>query len=89
MLNNISRARLVGAWFAAVVVLFACSVVGGAAMTISAGELWLVAWLLPPAVMLLVWPGAPAVTVAELLYAVNRPVVAEMSSLQALNGKQC
>jgi hypothetical protein len=57
-------------------------------MTISAGELWLAAWLVPLAVILLGWPGAPAATVAELLCAVNRPVAAKMSSLQALNGKQ-
>jgi hypothetical protein len=76
MLNNISRARLVGSWLAAIVVLFAFSVVGGAAMTIGAGELWLVACLMPPAVMLLVWPAAPPVTVAELLYAVNKPLKA-------------
>jgi hypothetical protein len=74
MLNNISRARLVGAWFASVVVVFAFSVVGGAAMTLGAGELWLMACLMPPAIMLLVWPRPPAVTVAELLYDVNNPV---------------
>jgi len=73
MLNNISRARLVGTWFAAVAVVFACSVIVGAPMTIGAGELWLVGCLVPPAVMLLVWRGAPPVTVAELLYAVDRP----------------
>ena len=74
MLNNISRARLVGTWFAAVAVVFACSVIiVGAPMTIGAGELWVVGCLVPPAVMLLVWRGAPPVTVAELLYAVDRP----------------
>ena len=73
VVNNISRARLVGTWFAGVAVVFACSVVAGAPMTIGAGELWLVGSLVPPAVMLLVWRGAPPVTVAELLYAVNRP----------------
>jgi hypothetical protein len=73
MLKHISRARLVGAWLAAVVVAFACTVVvGGPAMTFSAGELWLVVCLVPPAVMLLVWPAAPAVTVAEVLYTVNK-----------------
>jgi len=72
MLNNISRARLVGTWFAAVAVVFACSVIVGAPMTIGAGELWLVGCLVPPAVMLLVWRGAPPVTVAELLHAANR-----------------
>ena len=71
MLNNISRARLVAGWFAAVVVVFACSVVGGAAMTVGAGALWLFMCLVPPAVMLLVWPAAP---MAGLLYAVNDPI---------------
>ena len=65
MLHNISRARLAGAWLAAVV-MFACSIVAGAVMTTSAGELWLLACLVPPSVMLLVWPAAPAVTVVEL-----------------------
>lgn len=72
MLNNISRVRVIGVWFAAVVVMFALSVVGGAPMTTSAGVLWLAACLAPPAVMLLVW-RSPALTVAEVLYAVNNP----------------
>jgi hypothetical protein len=74
MLNNISRARLLGTWFAAVAVIFAVSVIIGAPMTVGALELWLVGCLVPPAVLLLVWRGAPPVTVAELLYAVNRPM---------------
>jgi hypothetical protein len=41
-----------GAGLATVVVVFACSVVGG-----SVGELWLAADFVPPAVILLVWPG--------------------------------
>ena len=56
MLNTMSRARLVGVWVATVVVIFACCVVEGAAMTTNAGELWVVACLVPPAVILLVWP---------------------------------
>jgi hypothetical protein len=73
MLKCISRARLVGAWFAAVIVMFAFSVVGGAAITSGAVELWLTACVVPPAVMLLVWRDAPPVTVAEVLHFGNRP----------------
>ena len=74
MLKNISRGRLVGAWFAAVAVAFALSIfIGGATMTVGGAQLWLVACLVPPAVMLLVWPSAPAATVAELLYTVDKP----------------
>jgi len=72
MWKSISRTQWVGGWCAAVVVVAGASVVGGAAMTVNAAELWLVACLAPPAVLLLVWRGAPPVTVAELLHSVNK-----------------
>jgi hypothetical protein len=71
MLTNVSRARLVGAWFAAVVVIGALGVVVGAPLTISNGELFVLTCLLPPSVMLLVWRGAPPARFGEVLYAVN------------------
>ena len=74
MLKDISRTRLIGAWWAAVIVIGACGVVAGANITVGNAELLLMCGLVPPAVMLLVWRGAPPVTVAELLYAVNRPL---------------
>jgi hypothetical protein len=73
MLKSISRTQWVGGWCAAVILVAAASVVGGATMTLNAVELWIVACLAPPAVMLLVWRGAPPATVAELLHSVNRP----------------
>jgi hypothetical protein len=72
MLKNVSRVQLVASWFAAIVVLFAVSVVLGADLSIGATELWLLACFAPPTVMLFVW-RAPKPTVAELLYAVNQP----------------
>jgi hypothetical protein len=72
MLKSVSRVQLVAAWFAAIVVLFALSVVLGANISVGASELWLLACLAPPAVMLFVW-RAPTPTVAELLYAANQP----------------
>jgi hypothetical protein len=73
MLKEFSRARLVGAWCAAVVVIGACSVVLGAPITIGNLGLLLVACVVPPTVLLLVWRGAPPLTVAELLHDVNTP----------------
>jgi hypothetical protein len=73
MWKSFSRTQWVGGWCSAVAVVAAASVVGGVAMTVNAAELWLVACLAPPAVMLLVWRGAPPATVAELLHHVNRP----------------
>jgi hypothetical protein len=73
MLKHISRVRLVGAWCAAVIVIGALAVVAGVAITASNGELLLAVCVVPPAVMFFVWRGAPPVTVAELLHAVDEP----------------
>jgi hypothetical protein len=73
MLKKLSRAQMAGLWCAAVVTIAAASVAGGAPTTSGAVELWLAVCLVPPAVMLLVWRGAPPVTVAELLHDVNQP----------------
>lgn len=73
MLKHISRVRLVGAWCAAMIVIGAMAVVAGVAITASNGELLLVVCVVPPAVMLLVWRGAPPATVAELLHTVDKP----------------
>jgi hypothetical protein len=73
MLKDLSRARLAGAWCALVVVVAACSLVAGAAVTLSNGALLLMAALAPPAVMLVVWRGAPDQTIAELLHSVDGP----------------
>jgi hypothetical protein len=72
MLMNVSRPKLAASWFAAIVVLFAVSVVLGANVSVGTSELWLVACFAPPIVMLFVW-RAPTQTVAELLYTVNHP----------------
>ena len=72
MLKNVSRAKLVASWFAAIAVLFALSVVMGANISVGATELWLLACFAPATVMLFVW-RAPTPTVAELLYIVNQP----------------
>jgi hypothetical protein len=71
MFNNISRARLVGAWLAAVAVLAAGAVVMNLNVTLGGGMLLLASCLVPPAILLLVWRGAPPFTVAELLHSVD------------------
>jgi len=72
MLKNVSRLQLVAAWIGLIVVLFVLSVVRGAETSVGSAELWLLACLAPPAVMLLVW-RAPTQTVAELLFDATHP----------------
>ena len=74
MLKNVSRMHLVAAWLAIVVVLFAVSVVWGAEISVGRAELWLLIWLAPPSVMLLVW-RPPTQTVAEVLFDATHPTM--------------
>jgi hypothetical protein len=68
------RTRLAVLWVAAVVVIAAGTVAYGIAFTANTAVVWSMAVLIPPAIMLLVWPSAPPVTIAELLHAVDGPV---------------
>jgi len=64
-MNDHTRARLAGAWFAACAVIFAISVVWGAVVTVAVAQLWVVACVVPPAVMLLVWRGPGRVSTRD------------------------
>lgn len=57
-------------WAGMVIVLAACAVCWGIDLTTRNLELWLIAGLVPPAVMLLIWRG-PQPVAAQLLYSVN------------------
>lgn len=71
MLKNISRVHLIGYWFAAVVIIGAGAIASGVTVAIGTATLLLAMCLVPPAVLLLVWRGAPPSTVGELLHSVN------------------
>ena len=73
MLKEISRNRLVGFWFAAVAVIIASVVAMGVDVAASTTVLLLAMSLVPPAIMWLVWRGAPPPTAREILYSANTP----------------
>ena len=69
MLNAMSRGTAIGVWFAIVAVAAAITtVVLGVVVTTSTGLLLLGACFVPPAIILIVWRGAPPVTIAEVLH---------------------
>ena len=70
--RDIKRRFLVAAWVAAFVALAGVMALAGVSVTLGIGALWLAACVVPPAVMLMVWRGAPPPTIAEVLYAVDR-----------------
>ena len=71
MLKNLSRDRVIVAWFVVVVIAFAGSLMAGAAATPSTWILLLCLCLAPPALSLVIWRGAPPPTVAEILHAAS------------------
>jgi hypothetical protein len=74
MSNALNRGTIIGVWFAVLAVVAAAGAVGGVSSTMGTRALSLVACLVPPAIMLMVWRGAPPPTVAELRHAVDRHV---------------
>ena len=71
MFHGLSRSQVVGFWFAAAAVVIASMVVLGLKLTLSTSALLVTLSLMPPAILLLVWRGAPPPTVGEVLYAVH------------------
>jgi hypothetical protein len=71
MFRSRNRALALGAWLALFVGIAAAGALSGAAFTLSAGAFWFAACVVPPVVMLAVWRGAPPLTVAEVLHAVD------------------
>jgi hypothetical protein len=72
MLKDMTRAKVIQIWFAAVAVVAVGSVVLGAGMTVSTTAVLLALCLVPPAIVLLLWPGVESPTVAEVLHGVDR-----------------
>ena len=71
MVKDITRNRLVGLWFAAVAVIIATVIVTGVHVGVSTTALLIALSIVPPGIMLALWPAAPPPTVAEILYAAN------------------
>jgi hypothetical protein len=69
-----NRDTIIGVWFAVLASVAGAGAVGGVSITMGTRALLLVACFVPPAIMLMVWRGAPPPTVAELLHAVDRHV---------------
>ncbi len=72
MARSINRRTVIAVWFAVLVAVAGAGGLSGVSITIGISALWLVACVVPPAVMLMVWRGAPPPTVAEILHAADR-----------------
>lgn len=71
MSTNLSRTQVLSIWFFVVASLVALSLAGGVAAGPATWFAVFLISLLPPAVSLIVWRGAPPPTIAEVLYAAD------------------
>ena len=71
MFQSITRPIVIGIWFAILLLAAAVAEVVGLPMTAAASSLWVAACVVPPAILLMVWRGAPPQTVAEVLHSVD------------------
>jgi hypothetical protein len=72
MLNDMTRSNVIQVWFVAVALVVAAAVVFGASMTVGTGIMLLALCLVPPAIVVVKWPGAQPQTAAEVLHNTDR-----------------
>jgi hypothetical protein len=72
MFRSLNRPAIVGVWVSAFVAVAGIAALSGVPITTASTILWVAACIVPPAVMLLVWRGAPPPTVAEILHTVDQ-----------------
>jgi len=72
MFQSITRPIAVAIWCVLLLIVAGVGALAGVPITPAASSLWVVACVVPPAIMLMVWRGAPPQTVAEVLHAVDQ-----------------
>jgi len=72
MMKDMTRSRLIQVWFAAMALIVVASVALGATVTIGTGAMLLALCLVPPAIVLMLWPGVQTPTIAEVLHDADR-----------------
>ena len=72
MFNNMTRSKLLQIWFTSVALIAVAGFALGASMTISTGAILLALCLVPPAIIMKLWPGVQPQTIAQVLHNTER-----------------
>jgi hypothetical protein len=67
-MKDMTRSRLIGIWFSAVIVVVVAGMALGAAVTIGTGALLLAMCLVPPVLIWTLWRAGPPATIAEVIH---------------------
>jgi hypothetical protein len=67
-MKDLTRARLMQAWFGALVLIVVGAIAFGASMTVGTAVLLLAMGFAPALILLMLWPTPQPATVTEVLY---------------------
>ena len=68
MLKHMTRSKLIVIWFSAVALVVVSVIAFGVAVTMGTGALLLVMCLVPPLLVMMLWPTGGPPTIAEVLH---------------------
>ena len=71
MLKHMTRSKLIVIWFSAVALVVVSMIALGFAVTIGTGALLLAMCLVPPLLVVMLWPTGGTPTIAEVLHGVQ------------------
>ena len=71
MLKDVTRSRLIQGWFSAVLLVVVTGIAFGTSVTLSTAAMLLGLSLVPPVMVLVLWPGVQPRTAADVLYGSN------------------
>jgi hypothetical protein len=72
MFRTMTRSMAIRVWFVAVILIVVTAIAIGVQMTIGTAAMLLALCLVPPVVVLFVWPGAQPPTVSDILHESDR-----------------
>ena len=72
VLREMTRSKLIQGWFAIMSLVVAATVAGGVTVTIGTAAILVALSLVPPAIVLALWPGVQPMTAADVLYGRDR-----------------
>lgn len=71
MLKHMTRSKVIVIWFSAVALVVVACIAFGVAVTIGTGALLLAMCLVPPLLVVMLWPTGGSPTIAEVLHDVQ------------------
>jgi fatty acid desaturase len=69
---RMTRSRLITTWYAAVALVVVAALALGAAVTVSTGAMLLALAIVPPVLVVMLWPVAQPLTASEVIDGANR-----------------